>query len=51
MTSVRSLHDEAMKLSQLALVARHTGERQRAEGLARQADELEARAAELVPDN
>ena len=50
MTTVRSFHDEAMKLSQLALVARHTGDKQRAEELARQAYELEARAADLVPD-
>lgn len=50
MSTVRGLHDEAMKLSQLALVARHTGEEERAERLARQAYELETKAAELVPE-
>ena len=30
MHTVRSLHDEAMELAQLALVARHTGDLERA---------------------
>lgn len=50
MTTVRELHDEAMKLSHLALVARETGDFQRAENLARQALTYEAEAASLVPD-
>src|SRR3712207_2893391 len=49
-TSVRSLHDEAMELSQQALVARNAGDVRRAEELARQACALEAQAAELVPE-
>ncbi len=50
MQSVRSLHDEAMELAQLALVARHTGTVERAAALAREAWGLEAQAAGLVPD-
>ena len=50
MRTVRSLHDEAMELAQLALVARHTGDLARAATLAREAFGLEAQAADLVPD-
>ncbi|MDP9313659.1 MAG: hypothetical protein M3R24_22730 [Chloroflexota bacterium] len=50
MTTVRSLHDEAMNLAQLALVARHTGDIDQATILARQAFEHERQAAELVPE-
>ena len=50
MCTVRSLHDEAMALAQLALVARHTGDLARAAALAREACGLEAQAASLVPE-
>ncbi len=50
MQSVRSLHDEAMELAQLALVARHTGNVERAAALAREAFGREAQAADLVPE-
>jgi hypothetical protein len=50
MSSVRELHDEAMRLAQLALVARHHGESERAEAIAREAYEYETRAAHLVPE-
>lgn len=36
MTSVRELHDEAMRLAQMAVVARHQGRYADAEKLARQ---------------
>ena len=49
MSSVRELHDEAMRLAQLAQVARHNGDEQQADELARQAYQCEAQAAELVP--
>lgn len=49
MDSVRELHDKAMKLAQLAMVARHSQDFKRAEQLARQAYEYEAQAAELIP--
>lgn len=48
---VRDLHDQAMELAQLALVARHTGDPQRAAALAGQAYPLEAQAADGVPDD
>jgi hypothetical protein len=51
MSKMRDLHDQAMKLAQLALVARHQGDWQRAEELARQAFQHEAQAAELIPDD
>jgi hypothetical protein len=51
MSTVRELHDKAAKLAQLAMIARHEGERERAEDLARQAYEYESQAAELVPDD
>jgi hypothetical protein len=49
MSKVRDLHNKAMELAQLALVARHSNEPERANVLARQAYELESQAAELVP--
>jgi hypothetical protein len=51
MSTVRELHDGAARLAQLAMVARHKGERKRAKDLARQAYEYELQAAELVPDD
>lgn len=50
MTTVRELHDKAMHLSQLALVARETGDKKRAIELAREALGYESQAAALVPD-
>jgi len=50
MSKVRELHNKAMELAQLALIARHKGEFDKAELLARQAYESEANAAELIPD-
>ena len=51
MSTVRKLHDKAMKLAQLSLVARHEGKTEQAEELARQAYECESQAAELVPED
>lgn len=50
MNSVRDLHNEAMRLAQLAMVARHAGEFERAQSLALQAYQYEAEAADLVPN-
>ena len=49
MTTVRDLHSQAMQLAQSAMVARHEGDTQRAEELARRAYELEEQAVALVP--
>ena len=49
MSSVRELHDKAMNLAQLAVLALHSQDWKRAEELARQAYEHEAQAAELIP--
>ena len=49
MSSVRELHDKAMQLAQLALIARHNQEWEKAESLARQSFEYEVQAAELIP--
>ncbi|MGQ0604502.1 MAG: helicase-related protein [Anaerolineales bacterium] len=49
MSKVRELHGEAMRLAQLAMVARHGQEMDRAEQLARQALDLESQAANLIP--
>jgi len=50
MTTVRELHDKAMFLAQLAVVARDRDKDEaRARDLARRAYELERQAAELVP--
>ncbi len=51
MNTVRELHANAMKLAQLAMVARHAGESDRAKELTFQAYEYEEKAAHLVPDN
>ncbi len=50
MYTVRSLHDEAMELAQLALVARQTGDQERAAALTLEAFGCEAQAADLVPE-
>jgi hypothetical protein len=50
MTTVRELHNRSAELAQLALVARHNGEADRAIHLARTAYQLEAEAADLVPE-
>lgn len=49
MNTIRELHDRAMELAQLAFVARHQQEPDRAAELARQAYALEEQAADLVP--
>ena len=51
MSSVRSLHDKAMELAQQAMVARYSGESERANDLAHRAYQPEAEAADLVPGN
>lgn len=51
MTTVRELHDKAMHLSQLALVARETGDKTHAMELAREALHYEMEAATLVPED
>jgi hypothetical protein len=51
MSTLRELHDKAMRIAHLAMVARHNQEWERAETLAREASELEAHAAELVPED
>ncbi len=51
MSTVRELHDKAMTLAHLAMVARHNQEWDRAETLARQAYEHEVQAAELIPES
>ena len=48
MKTVRELHDKAMGLAQLALVARGTGDVEKSERLAHQAYGYEAQAAQLV---
>ncbi|MDM8519457.1 hypothetical protein QUF64_05365 [Anaerolineales bacterium HSG6] len=49
MSKVRQLHDEAMKLAQLALIARQKGQLKEAENIARQAYQYEQQAAQLIP--
>lgn len=49
MSGVRELHDKAMRLAQLAMVARHKRKWDEAEALAREACEYESQAADLVP--
>ncbi len=49
MSQVGVLHDKAMKLAQLAMIAREQGEPARSETLAREACDYEMRAAELIP--
>lgn len=50
MINVRELHSEAMRLAQLALIARQHGEYDKAEDIARQAYNYENKAAHLVPE-
>jgi hypothetical protein len=50
MTSVRELHDEAMRLAQLTLIARQHGKHKEAQALARSAYQHEREAAFLVPE-
>jgi len=49
MSNFRELHDKAMSLAQLALVAREKGERDKAEALAVEAYKYESKAADLIP--
>jgi len=49
MSTVRSLHKQAMDLAQQALVCRHKGELESAAEQARHAFELEAQAVDLLP--
>jgi len=50
MNTVLELHNQAMKLSQRAMVARHNGDKARAGTLAHEAFEYESQAAELIPN-
>src|SRR5215213_2548735 len=50
MSTVRELHRQAMDLAELAYVARHYGESERAIDLARQALVYETQAAEMLVD-
>lgn len=50
MNNVSELHNQAMKLSQRAMVARHNGEQARAKTLSHEAFEYESQAASLIPD-
>ena len=50
MKTVRELHDEAMRLANLAMVARHKQDWPQAEALARQSYEYELQAAELLAE-
>jgi len=49
MSNVRELHNEAMKLAQLAMVAHHEGNLEKTTTLAYQAYEYESQAADLIP--
>lgn len=51
MSNVRELHDRAMQLAHLAMIARHNQEWERAEALAREASAFETHAAELIPED
>ena len=50
MKSVRELHDKAIELAQLTLIARQNGELEKAEKLAILAYQNESQAADLVPE-
>jgi len=50
MDNVSKLHNQAMKLSQRAMVARHNGDGARAKALSHEAFEYESQAASLIPD-
>ena len=49
MSKVRDLHTKAMDYAEQAMIARHSGEAQRATALTRKAHLCETRAAELIP--
>ena len=49
MSKVRDLHEQAMKLAQLAVLARLNQESEQAIELAKQASALETQAAFLIP--
>ena len=51
MSTVRELHDKAMNLAHLAMVARHGQVWEQAETLARQAYEYELQAAQLISED
>jgi hypothetical protein len=51
MSTVRELHDKAMHLAQLALLARQQGKLEEAKDLARQACVLETKAADMIPED
>ena len=50
MSKIKALHDKAMQLAHLALVARNQGDFDRARELAAEAFELEVSAASLIPE-
>jgi hypothetical protein len=50
MSKVQELHEQAMMLSDQAMVTRINGDKERAVALARQALEYESQAAALIPD-
>jgi len=50
MNKVQELHEQAMMLSEQAMVARINGDEERAVALARQSLEYESQAAALIPD-
>jgi hypothetical protein len=50
MSKVQELHEQAMRLSDQAMVARHHGEKERAIALSYQAFEYESQAAALIHD-
>ena len=50
MSKVRELHNKAMELAQIAMVARHNREWEKADKLSRQAYEHESQAAALIPE-
>lgn len=51
MSTIRELHNQAMRLAQLALVARNSNELEKAESLASDAWKLEADAADIVTED
>lgn len=50
MSTVRELHDEAVRLAQMAMVAHHQGSIEQAQALRRQALSCETQAADLIPE-
>jgi len=51
MKTLRDFHEEAMKLAQMALIARQEGDKKRAEDLARKAYDFEIQAVKLITDD